>query len=71
MVWDILTQSLMQLSVSNHLRGRIMGVWVFAIGTALFVEPDAPVKIVAGLKDYLKRKQLKSVTELVGKVRKY
>ena len=33
---DILTQSLMQLSVATHLRGRAMGSWVFAIGAAPF-----------------------------------
>lgn len=31
---DILTQSMMQLSVPNALRGRAMGVWVLAIGFA-------------------------------------
>jgi len=29
-----LTQSMVQLSVPNHLRGRAMGAWVLAIGTA-------------------------------------
>ncbi len=29
---DVLTQSMMQLSVPDHLRGRAMGFWVFAIG---------------------------------------
>jgi hypothetical protein len=31
---DILTQSMVQLSVPNHLRGRAMGAWAFAIGSA-------------------------------------
>jgi hypothetical protein len=31
---DILTQSMMQLSVPNRLRGRAMGAWVLAIGFA-------------------------------------
>ncbi len=31
---DVLTQSMMQLSVPDHLRGRAMGFWVFAIGWA-------------------------------------
>lgn len=31
---DVLTQSMMQLSVPDHLRGRAMGAWVFAIGAA-------------------------------------
>jgi len=30
----VLTQSMMQLSVPDHLRGRAMGFWVFAIGWA-------------------------------------
>ena len=33
-VSDILTQSMMQLSVANELRGRAMGVWVLAVGMA-------------------------------------
>ena len=32
--WDVLTQSMMQLSVPEHLRGRAMGAWIFAIGSA-------------------------------------
>ena len=32
--WDILTQSIMQLAVPDRLRGRAMGAWTFAIGTA-------------------------------------
>ena len=31
---DILTQSMVQLSVPNHLRGRAMGAWTLAIGSA-------------------------------------
>jgi predicted MFS family arabinose efflux permease len=31
---DVLTQTLMQLSVPDRLRGRAMGSWVFAIGSA-------------------------------------
>ncbi len=31
---DVLTQSMMQLSVPDRLRGRAMGAWVFAIGSA-------------------------------------
>ena len=31
---DVLIQTLMQLSVPNHLRGRAMGSWALAVGTA-------------------------------------
>jgi dihydroorotate dehydrogenase (NAD+) catalytic subunit len=49
----------------------LCGATAVQIGTALFVEPDVPVKIEKDLKQYLKRKNLASVRDLVGKVRKY
>lgn len=49
----------------------LVGAQAVQVGTALFIEPDAPVKIVRDLKAYLKEKKLGSVSELVGKVRKY
>ncbi len=49
----------------------LAGATAVQIGTALFVEPETPVTIVKGLKDYLKRHKLQSVSELVGRVRKY
>ena len=49
----------------------LVGASAVQVGTALFVEPDAPVKIVQGLADYLKSRKLASVGDLVGKVRKY
>lgn len=49
----------------------LCGASAVQVGTALFVQPDAPVKIVQGLKAYLKRRKLSSVYDLIGKVRKY
>ena len=49
----------------------LCGARAVQIGTALFVQPDCPVKITKDLKNYLKKKQLSSVSELVGRVRKY
>lgn len=49
----------------------LCGATAVQVGTALFVQPDAPVKITRDLKVYLKRKKLSSMSELVGKVRKY
>ena len=49
----------------------LVGAAAVQVGTALFVEPDVPVKIIKGLRDYLSGKKLSSVSELVGKVRKY
>lgn len=47
----------------------LCGASAVQVGTALFVEPDAPVKIIKGLKNYLKDHKLTSVTDLIGKVR--
>lgn len=49
----------------------LCGATAVQIGTALFVEPDIPVKIARDLKAYLKRKKLGCICDLVGKVRKY
>jgi dihydroorotate dehydrogenase (NAD+) catalytic subunit len=49
----------------------LVGAVAVQVGTALFVEPDIPVKMAADLKDYLKQKNLRSVADLVGRVRKY
>jgi dihydroorotate dehydrogenase len=40
-----------------------------AVGTALFVDPQAPIHICAGIVAYLKRRGLKSVRELIGKLK--
>jgi dihydroorotate dehydrogenase (NAD+) catalytic subunit len=49
----------------------LVGATAVQVGTALFIEPDAPLKIISGLKSYLKQHELAHVTELIGKVRKY
>ncbi len=49
----------------------LCGATAVQVGTALFVEPDAPVTIAEGLRQYLKKRKLGSVNDLIGKVRKY
>lgn len=49
----------------------LCGATAVQVGTALFIEPDAPIKILKDLKGYLKRKKIASITELIGQVRKY
>ncbi len=49
----------------------LCGATALQIGTALFVEPEAPLKIVRGLKDYLRKNKLKSINDLVGRLEKY
>jgi len=49
----------------------LCGATAVQIGTALFIEPDAPVKIAADLSKYLQARNLLSVTDLIGQVKKY
>jgi dihydroorotate dehydrogenase (NAD+) catalytic subunit len=49
----------------------LCGATAIQVGTALFVEPDAPVNITRGLRNYLKDRNLQSVNEIIGKVKKY
>ena len=49
----------------------LCGASAVQVGTALFLEPDVPVKSVRGLTGYLKNRKLQSVRYLMGKVRKY
>jgi dihydroorotate dehydrogenase (NAD+) catalytic subunit len=47
----------------------IAGASALQIGTVLFSDPYAPIKINAGLQKFLDENNLKSVTELTGTVR--
>lgn len=47
----------------------LAGASAVAVGTAIFADPQAPLKILAGLEDYLRQEGLGDVRELVGAVR--
>ena len=49
----------------------LCGASAVQIGTALFVEPDAPVKIIKGLEKYLTKKKISEIRNLTGQVRIY
>jgi dihydroorotate dehydrogenase (NAD+) catalytic subunit len=44
----------------------LAGATGLAVGTALFLDPNIPVQILAGLKAYLARKGHQSITEIIG-----
>jgi dihydroorotate dehydrogenase (NAD+) catalytic subunit len=46
----------------------LAGATAVGIGTALFVDPTTPLKVLAGVEDYLKRHRLKSAAELTGRL---
>lgn len=55
----------------DTLEFMLCGATAVEVGTALFVEPDAPLKIIRGLTDYLSQNKIESVGEVTGKLRKY
>lgn len=47
----------------------LAGADMIAVGTAIFTEPMVPLKITQGIKEYLERKNMSSVTKLKGRVK--
>ena len=50
----------------DALEFMIAGATALSIGTALFADPTAPVKILAGLRDYCTRHKLTALREIIG-----
>jgi dihydroorotate dehydrogenase (NAD+) catalytic subunit len=46
----------------------LAGASAVAIGTAIFADPFAPLKVISGINDYLDRNAYASVSEIVGKL---
>lgn len=46
----------------------LAGATAVAVGTALFVDPEAPIKIADGLRHYLARRGMRSVRDLIGRL---
>ena len=47
----------------------LVGATAVGIGTALFVDPTTPMKVLDGLEDYLRRHNLPAARDLVGKLK--
>jgi dihydroorotate dehydrogenase (NAD+) catalytic subunit len=47
----------------------LAGATAVAVGTALFVDPAAPLKICEDLREYLAQKQLTSIRDLIGQLK--
>ncbi|MGQ9648923.1 MAG: dihydroorotate dehydrogenase [Phycisphaerae bacterium] len=47
----------------------LAGATAVGIGTALFIDPTTPFKVLEGLDSYLRRHHLRSVSELIGRLR--
>jgi len=57
------------VTATDAIEFMIAGATTIGVGTALFYDPFACVKINDGVRDYLARHGLSSVAELVGSLR--
>ena len=55
-------------SAENAVEFLLAGATAVAVGTALFVQPAAPMAIIDGLADFLRKKKFAAVRELIGRV---
>lgn len=58
-------------SFDDVVQFMLCGASAVQLGTALFVQPDLPVRVEDDLKKFLKKQKLSSVTELIGALEKY
>jgi len=49
----------------------LCGASAIQVGTALFVDPKAPLNIIDGIKKYLVKHKRGSIKEIIGKLRTY
>lgn len=54
---------------SDALEFIIAGATAVAVGTALYADPEAGHRVLAGIRDYLVRQEIASVRDLVGSLR--
>ena len=76
MVWEALKRVTIPviglggiLTAGDALQFLIAGASAFQIGTALFVNPESPVEILKGIRDYLIDRQLTSLSAVIGSLK--
>ncbi len=57
------------MTAEDAIEFMIVGASAVQVGTANFIDPQASIKIIAGIEDYLKRNKMKDLRELVGSLR--
>ena len=54
------------MNAADAIEFMLAGASAIQVGTAIFKDPFIPVKIIGGIKDYLERHKIKSVSDLTG-----
>jgi dihydroorotate dehydrogenase (NAD+) catalytic subunit len=55
-------------NAADAIEFMMAGATAVAVGTANFYEPQTPLQVIAGIRDFMQRKKLQDVRELVGTV---
>jgi dihydroorotate dehydrogenase (NAD+) catalytic subunit len=58
------------MTASDAVQFLLAGASAVEVGTACFIDPKAPLKIIDGLRDYLARHGDKCVNDIIGKVKR-
>jgi dihydroorotate dehydrogenase (NAD+) catalytic subunit len=58
------------MSAADAVEFLLAGAWAVQVGTANFVDPHAPLDIIAGLETYCSHRGIVSVGQLVGRLRR-
>ncbi len=56
------------VSAEDAIEFFLAGASAIAIGTALFADPQTPLRVIAGIKSYLARHELTSINQLIGQI---
>lgn len=56
------------MTATDAIEFLLAGASAVQVGTAVFIDPEAPVKIIAGIEDYMEKKGFSDVSELIGYV---
>ena len=56
------------MTAQDALEFILAGATMVAVGTANFINPRAPVEVLEGIKDYMKKNKINSIKEIVGSV---
>ncbi len=55
-------------SADDAIEFFLAGATAVAVGTAIFADPQTPIKVIEGIRSYLHKHNIDSVSEIVGKV---
>jgi len=54
------------ITAEDALEFIIAGATAVQVGTASFIDPRAPIKVIEGIKSYLERQGIRSISEIIG-----